>query len=143
MGCRTRRVAYMTVKEVLVVCAVLSGCCFLMKARGAVVEPAQDPLVRLAELEIDPAQLDSYKAALKEEIATSIRVEPGVLKLYAVSVKDHPNQIRLFEMYKDQASYQAHLQTSHFRQYKVKTQMMVRALTLIETDPILLGSQSR
>jgi quinol monooxygenase YgiN len=97
----------------------------------------------LAELEIDPTQLDNYKAALKEEIATSVRVEPGVLKLYAVSVKDHPNQIRMFEMYKDQASYQAHLKTSHFKQYKATTQTLVRALTLIETDPILLGSQSR
>ncbi len=133
----------MTAKQVLFVCAVLSGCCFLAKAHGAVAELPNDPIVRLAELEIDPAQLDSYKAALKEEIATSVRVEPGVLKLYAVSVKDHPNQIRLFEMYKDQASYQAHLQTSHFKHYKAKTQKMVRALTLIETEPILLGSQSQ
>ena len=45
--------------------------------------------MRLAELEIDPAQLDSYKAALKEEIEASIRLEPGVLTLFAVSVKDH------------------------------------------------------
>jgi quinol monooxygenase YgiN len=133
----------MTAKQVLVVCAVLSGCCCLVKTGWPVTERAHNPIVRLAELEIDPAQLDSYKAALKEEIATSIRVEPGVLKLYAVSVKDHPNQIRLFEMYKDQASYQAHLQTPHFRQYKAKTQRMVTALTLIETEPILLGSQSR
>ena len=35
--------------------------------------------MRLAELEIDPAQVDSYKAALKEEIEASIRLEPGVL----------------------------------------------------------------
>jgi hypothetical protein len=34
--------------------------------------------VRLAELEIDPAQIENYKAALKEEIETSIRVESGV-----------------------------------------------------------------
>jgi hypothetical protein len=52
--------------------------------------------VRIAELEIDPAQLDRYKLALKEEIETSIRVEPGVLTLYAVSLKGHPEQIRLF-----------------------------------------------
>jgi hypothetical protein len=62
-------------------------------------EIAQDRVVRLAELEIDLAQLESYKVALQEEIETSIRVEPGVLKLYTVSVKDHPTQIRLFEMY--------------------------------------------
>src|ERR1700752_3315178 len=49
-------------------------------------------IVRIAELEIDPNQLMAYKAALKEEIETSIRVELGVLALYAVSVKAHPNQ---------------------------------------------------
>src|ERR1700719_4335412 len=35
-------------------------------------EIAQDRVVRLAELEIDPAQLESYKVALQEEIETSI-----------------------------------------------------------------------
>jgi quinol monooxygenase YgiN len=111
--------------------------------RCASAEPVQGRIVRIAELEIDPAQLEAYKAALKEEIETSIRVEPGVLTLYAVSVKDHPNQIRLFEIYSNGASYQAHLQTPHFRKYKTRTQQMVKSLTLIETDPVLLGSKSR
>jgi quinol monooxygenase YgiN len=71
------------------------------------------------------------------------RVEPGVLTLYAVSVKDHPNQVRLFETYSNQAAYQSHLQTAHFRKYKVQTPSMVKSLTLIETDPILLGSKSQ
>ena len=105
----------------------------------ASAQPAH--IVRLAELEIDPAQLDAYKVALKEEIETSIRVEPGVLNLFAVSVKGHPYQIRLFEQYRDQAAYQAHLQTPHFLKYKSLTQTMVKALTLVETDPILLGSK--
>jgi quinol monooxygenase YgiN len=100
-------------------------------------------IVRIAELEIDPNQLTAYKAALKEEIETSIRVEPGVLALYAVSVKDHPNQIRLFESYSSQSAYTSHLQTAHFRKYKSETQTMVKSLTLIETDPILLGSKSK
>lgn len=99
------------------------------------------PIVRLAELEIDPTHLAPYKALLKEEIEASIRIEPGVLTLYAVAVKDHPNQIRLFEMYRDQASYLSHLQTPHFKKYKSQTQGMVKSLTLLETDPILLGSK--
>ncbi len=101
------------------------------------------PLVRIAELNIDPAQLDAYKLALKEEIETSIRVEPGVLTLYAVSLKEHPEQIRLFEVYKDAPSYEAHLQSPHFKAYKARTQQMVKDLRLIETEPILLGSKSR
>lgn len=98
-------------------------------------------VVRLAELEIDSAQLGSYKAALSDEIETSIRVEPGVLSLYAVSVKGHPEQIRLFEMYANPAAYQAHLETPHFKRYKALTQGMVKSLRLIETEPVMLGSK--
>ena len=110
--------------------------CFAVEEVGGVI-------VRIAELSIDPVQLDAYKLALKQEIDTSIHVEPGVLALYAVSVKEHPEQIRLFEMYKDAASYQSHLQSSHFKAYKIRTQTMVKDLRLIETEPILLGSRSR
>ena len=99
----------------------------------------EQPLVRIAELEIDPDQVPAYREALKEEIATSIRVEPGVLTLYAVSVKGQPSQIRIFEIYKDQAAYESHLQTPHFKKYKADTQGMVKSLKLIETEPILLG----
>ena len=106
-------------------------------------QPAKrQPLVRIAELEIDPAQLDAYKAALRQGIATAVRVEPGVLSLLAVSVKDHPNQIRIFETYADQAAYEKHLQTPHFKKYKSDTEQMVKSLRLIETDPILLGSKN-
>ena len=110
--------------------------------RSANAESVAAPLVRIAELEIDPAQLDAYKLALKEEIETSIRVEPGVLTLYAVSLKEHPEQIRLFEFYKDAAAYESHLQSPHFTTYKRRTQM-VKHLTLLETEPILLGSKSK
>jgi len=115
-------------------------CCACGRAPA---EPGQDRVVRLAELEIDPAQLDSYKAALKEEIETSIRLEPGVLTLFAVSVKDRPTQIRIFEAYADMAAYEAHIRTPHFTKYKTGTQHMVKSLTLVETDPIVLGAKPK
>ncbi len=78
----------------------------LISVYGSVIAmQKQDPIVRLAELEIDPVQLEAYKAALKEEIETSIRVEPGVLTLYAVAEKENPARIRVFEMYSDEAAY--------------------------------------
>jgi 4-carboxymuconolactone decarboxylase len=103
----------------------------------------QDRVVRLAELEIDPAQLENYKAALREEIEASIRLEPGVLTLYAVSVKDNPTQIRIFEVYADADAYKAHLEAPHFKKYKSSTQQMVKSLKLVETDPILLGAKAK
>ena len=105
--------------------------------------PKHDPLVRIAELEIDPLQLDKYTVALKEEIETSIRIEPGVLTLYAVAEKENPARIRIFEMYADEAAYKAHLETPHFKKYKTTTQAMVKSLKLIETTPILLGAKAK
>lgn len=98
--------------------------------------------MRLAELEIDPAQLESYKAALKEEIEASIRLEAGVLTLYAVAEKENPSHIRIFEMYADQEAYKAHLETPHFKKYKTTTKDMVKSLKLVETTPILLGAKA-
>jgi quinol monooxygenase YgiN len=121
---------------------LLASVCIFGISGAAVLKAMNEPLVRIAELEIDPAQLDAYRTALKEEISTSIRVEPGVLTLYAVSIKDHPNQIRLFEQHASQAAYEAHLQSPHFKRYKSGTQGMVRSLKLIETSPILLGTKA-
>ena len=45
----------------------------------------QVPYVQIAEIEIDPARLAAYTAAVKDQIETAIRVEPDVLVLYAVS----------------------------------------------------------
>jgi quinol monooxygenase YgiN len=101
----------------------------------------EPPLVRIAELEIDPIRLIEYKQALSEEIATSIHDEPGVLTLYAVSVKDQPNQVRIFETYRDQSAYESHLQSPHFKKYKETTHGMVKSLKLIETEPIMLAGK--
>lgn len=99
------------------------------------------PIVRLAELQIVPAQLDAYLALLREEIEASVRLEPGVLTLNAVALKDSPDNIRLMEIYADQAAYEAHLKSPHFAKYKTATAAMVRSLTLHETTPIALRSK--
>jgi quinol monooxygenase YgiN len=94
-------------------------------------------MVRLAKLVIDSAHLENYKAFLKEEIETSLRVEPGVLTLYAVSEKERPTHITILEIYKDIDAYKAHVKTPHFIKYKTGTQEMVKALELVETVPLI------
>jgi len=120
---------------------VLMAASVVAPCRAGTTESMEE-LVRIAELDIEPAQLDAYTAALKEEIATSIAVEPGVLCLYAVAIKDHPNQIRIFERYADHAAYERHVHSVHFNKYKSGTQKMVKSLKLIETSPILLGTKA-
>jgi quinol monooxygenase YgiN len=99
------------------------------------------PLVRIAELEIDPAQLEAYKIAVKEEMDISIRTEPGVLGLYAVALKDRPTSLRFFEIYADEAGYRAHIASAHFRRYFETTKGMITSRKLIETEPVQLSAK--
>lgn len=99
--------------------------------------------VQEAEIEIDPAQLESYKAAVAEHIETAARVEPGIIALYAVSENDNPTRVRVFEIYRDQDAYRSHLETAHFKTYKATVEKMVRSLKLIRTTPIAFGALPR
>lgn len=94
-------------------------------------------MVRIAKIIVDPLQLESYKEALTEEIEASLRLEPGVLSLYAVSEKEKPNHITILEIYADSLAYQAHIQTKHFLKYKLSTKDMIESLELIETNPLI------
>ena len=92
-------------------------------------QPAPEKnLVRLSKITVDPAQLERYNAFLKEEIEASMRLEPGVLTLYAVSEKEHPHKVTILEIYADQDAYKSHIQTPHFQKYKQGTLQMVQEL---------------
>jgi quinol monooxygenase YgiN len=101
----------------------------------------KEPYVRVAEIEIDPARLEAYKAAVKEQIETAVQLEAGVLALYSVADKDNPAHVFVFEMYADIDAYKAHLETAHFKKYKVTTDDMVKSLKLRDMVPILLGAK--
>ncbi|MDA9544474.1 antibiotic biosynthesis monooxygenase [Bradyrhizobium sp. CCBAU 45321] len=107
----------------------------------AIAQEAQGRYIQLAEIEIDPAQLEAYKTAVREHIETAVRVEPGVLVLYAVSDQDNPTMVRVFEVYRDVEAYRSHLESPHFKTYKATTEKMVKSLKLVRTDAIALGAR--
>ena len=113
--------------------------------RVAVSQDMQTPdqYCQIAEIEIDPAQLEQYKAAVKEHIETAVRVEPGVLMLYALSDKDNPTHIRVFEIYASEEAYKAHLNAPHFKKYKAVTQNMVQSLKLIKVAPVAFAAKPK
>ncbi len=99
------------------------------------------PFVRIAELVIDPAQLEGYTAAVKEEMETSVRIEPGVLSIYAVAEKDAPTKLTFFEIYADEAAYRAHIASPHFRKYFETTKDMITSRRLMDTVPLQLSTK--
>lgn len=109
-------------------------------AQAAGADDSQ-PLVRIALLEIYPEQLQAFKDAVTKEMAESVKVEPGVLALYSVAVKDKPNTLYFFEIYTDQAAFEAHMQAPHFKEYRDTTRTMIKSRQLMETDVVQLNSK--
>jgi quinol monooxygenase YgiN len=114
-----------------------------LSSGSATAEDSKEPYVRVAEIEIDPAQLEPYKVAVKEQIEAAVRLEPGVLALYSVADKENPAHVYVFEMYASVEAYKRHLETAHFKKYKTTVQDMVKFLKLRDTVPILLGDKYR
>jgi quinol monooxygenase YgiN len=108
---------------------------------SAVAQEPRGQYVQVAEIEIDAAQMEAYKAAVREQIEAAIRTEPGVLVLYAVSDKNDPTHVRVFEIYRDTDAYKSHLESVHFKKYKTTTEKMVKSLKLVQVDPIMLGAK--
>lgn len=114
-----------------------------LPAQHVMCDEANGMVVRIALLEIDPAQLVAYQHAVKEEITESIRNEPGVLSIYSVAEKEHPNRLHFFEIYAGDAAYLSHIASSHFQKYLAVTKSMIVSKRLIETQPIQLSAQAR
>ncbi len=97
--------------------------------------------VRIANIIIDSAQLDNYKAALKEHAEIAVNKEPGVLTLYAVYDKDNPTHVTVFEIYANKEAYLLHIQSAHFIKYKTTVESMVKTLKLTDVVPIALETK--
>ena len=93
-------------------------------------------LVRIAEIEVHPEHLEAYLAAAKTVGAESIAKEPGVICIFPMQKKEQPTQIRIVEIYRDEAAYKAHLETPHFKVYKTDTLHMVKSLHLAPMQPL-------
>jgi len=99
--------------------------------------------MRIAKLVIDSAKLEDYKIALKEHAETAVRVEPGVLMLYAVYEKEQPTHVSVFEIYADLDAYKIHIKAPHFLKYKAAVENMVKSLELIDVTPIALEAKTK
>lgn len=112
---------------------------FIINTKG--MAQKNNHMYRIAKIQVDPAQLDKYNTALKEQMTTAIRVEPGVLSYYAVADKKEPSHITIFEVYADSTAYKAHIQAPHFKKYKETVQHMVTFLEVVDVD--LIGSAKK
>ena len=113
--------------------AILALCLTAEQVRAG--EPAS---IRMAHLQIKQDQLPAFTASVKEEMEAALRVEPGVIAIYAAADTNNPAQMVFFEMYADENDYQIHRDTPHFQKYFRTTKDMITGRVLLELVPVEL-----
>ena len=102
---------------------------------------AADGIVRLSKIEVYPEYLEEYMKYATEVGEVSLRTEPGVLTMYAVSEKENPCMVTILETYASQKAYELHIASGHFQKYKQGTLHMVKKLTLSDQTPLNPANQ--
>lgn len=102
---------------------------------------AADGIVRLSKIEIYPQYLDAYMKYAAEVGEVSLRTEPGVLTMYAVSEKENPCRVTILETYASREAYEKHIASEHFQRYKQGTLHMVKSLVLSDQTPVNPANQ--
>ncbi len=81
-------------------------------------------LVNIAKITLVDFDREAFAKIVKYEMTVSMQEEPGVIAMFAGYLFDVENEWRFFEVYKDEAAYQKHVQTDNFKDYAQKTQEM-------------------
>lgn len=97
--------------------------------------------VNYVPVEVKPEYNDQFKAIITAEMAQSLKVEDGVIAMYAATEQENPNKWVFFEIYANDAAYQHHCETPHFKDYLKQTSDMLKDKRYVEIRPEFLGNQ--
>jgi quinol monooxygenase YgiN len=86
------------------------------------------------EFDIDPARLDAFLPLMRENAKTSLRDEKGCRRFDVCRPRDVPNRVFLYEIYDDEAAFQAHLHSAHFKAFAAATKEMITARRIVACD---------
>lgn len=117
---------------------VIGKCLNLDKQPGMCAKQpmSADGIVRMSKIEVYPQFLDEYMEYAVEVGEISLRTEPGVLTMYAVSEKENPCMVTILETYANREAYEKHIASEHFQKYKQGTLHMVKSLVLSDQTPL-------
>ncbi len=74
---------------------------------------------------------ERFMALLRENARKSIAEEPGCRRFDILEPPQRPDEVWLYETYRDRAAFDAHLDTPHYRDFDSETRGMVAGRAVI------------
>lgn len=103
--------------------------------------PNEGTINNLVVVDVKSEFQTEFKNIVLPEMAESLKVEKGVLAMYAATDINIPNRWYFYEVYASEESYQLHRQTPHFRKYLSQTAHMSASKEAIPVKPVFLRNR--
>ena len=84
----------------------------------------------LVTFEIKPEAVAAFTDLVCHNAETSVLLEPGCHRFDVCTDPGRPNEVMLYELYSDAASFDAHLASPHFHVFNAAISDMVRQKTV-------------
>ncbi|MDH0302475.1 MULTISPECIES: putative quinol monooxygenase [unclassified Pseudomonas] len=85
---------------------------------------------------VKPGTADAFLTAIRANAAASVATEPGCLVFDVSQDREEAEVIYLYEIYRDDAAYEAHTQTAHFRDSRPVVEPLIVEQVCFESDVI-------
>jgi quinol monooxygenase YgiN len=98
-------------------------------------EQSDNTINNFVIVDVKPEFGQAFRHVVLPEMAHSIKLEEGVLAMYAAIDKANPNRWYFYEIYASEEAYQAHRLTPHFKEYIEQTAEMTSYKEAIAIKP--------
>ena len=84
----------------------------------AATSTRQGPFVIIAEFDVKPDGLERFLELARDDASASVEKEPGCHQFDVTVEQSEPNRVVLYEVYDDEAAFNAHLQMPHLATFR-------------------------
>jgi len=108
-----------------------------LHGREAVAQSAS-PFVNVVALDISPASMPKFLAALKDDGAATIK-EPGTQEFISSVGQNQKNQVFIFEVFNNSAAWDAHQKTVAYAKFIGLAMMMIKSYDIRPFTAVVLN----
>jgi quinol monooxygenase YgiN len=84
------------------------------------------PFVVLVELRLKAGAKPAFRVLMDENARCSAATEPGCRRFDVVEPREDPDALLLYEIYEDEAAFDAHLATAHYARFDVESAPLLK-----------------
>ncbi len=95
--------------------------------------------VIIVDFRLKPGTHAAFRALMDENARASMRMEPGCRRFDVIEPHGEPGRILLYEIYDDEAAFQAHCRSAHFASFDAESAPLVETKTVIRGDLVCEG----